>query len=268
MGDARREGAVARYIDVGQGDAALLGDGPTALLVDGGGWRGDGVAEKALLPVLARAGVRRIGVVIVSHADRDHCRGVLELADFVPIGEVWMTPGTARSQCGIELATRPGVRLRPVWAGARLTWRDWRFQVLAPAAGTRGSGNEESLVVRAESRGRSILFTGDVGHASEFALVHATPPGVLASTLLKVPHHGSAASTSSSLVASVRPRLAIVSAGAGNPFGHPSPKVLERLRGAGVPVLRVDRVGLVEVRWTDRHRWRLVTPAAPGAGLE
>jgi competence protein ComEC len=268
IGPPRPGGAVVRFLDVGQGDAALLGEGAAGLLIDGGGWHGPGVAEKAVLPVLGRAGVRRLDVVVVTHGDRDHCRGVVELADYVPIGEVWMSPDAALSPCGRELSGRPGLRLRPLWQGGRATWRGWHFHVLSPPAGARGGGNEDSLVLRADSLGRGVLFTADVGHPTEFRLLHQAASGELAVDLLKVAHHGSAASTSRSFVAASRPRLAVVSVGAGNPFGHPSPQALGRLRRSGVAVLRTDRSGLVEVRWSGPGPWRLATPGAPGDGLQ
>jgi competence protein ComEC len=251
------------FLDVGQGEAVLVRDGASTLLVDGGGWRGPGVAERALLPSLGRLGVRRLETVILSHGDRDHCRGVLELADYVAIDEVWLSPGTALSDCGLSLSLLFGIRLRPLWAGKTADWRGWRFVVLSPPAGVRGSGNEESLVLRGESRGRSVLLTGDIGHSTEHRLLGCEQREALEVTLLKVAHHGSGSSSSTSFLGVTSPRLAVISAGHRNPFGHPASSVLERLERQGVPVLRTDRVGLIEVSWSSSSFWRLAMPGAP-----
>jgi competence protein ComEC len=127
-----------------------------------------------------------------------------------------------------------------------------------------------------------FLLVGDAEAPEERWLLAraARDPGVaeaLRADVLKVGHHGSATSTTAAFVAAVRPRLAVVSVGAGNTYGHPSAAVLTRLRAAGARVLRTDRVGAVVVA-TDGaavtveaggERWTLpdATPpdAAPGA---
>jgi len=119
-----------------------------------------------------------------------------------------------------------------------------------------GSHNDGSLVFRAEAEGRSILLTGDIERIAEGRLV-ARLGRALRSDILKVPHHGSRTSTSAQLLRAVRPRLGMVSAGSDNPYGHPSAVVLDRLRGAGVPVLRTDRQGMITVRWLAGGPFRI-----------
>jgi len=261
---ARLDGPVSLHcLDVGQGDAMLLRDGERALLVDGGGWRGRGVAGRSLLPAFGRLGVRELDVVVVSHGDRDHCGGLLELAGYVPIAEVWMAPGTALTGCGRALSLLPGIRVRGLWAGEVKRWSRWTFETLSPRPGDRSTGNDGSLVLRASALGQSVLLTGDISRRVEADLLARLGAGALEATVLKVAHHGSASSSSGDFVDAVAPRLAIVSAGVGNSFGHPSPQVLERFRSRGVPVLRVDRVGVVEVAWSSPRGRSIRTPAAP-----
>jgi competence protein ComEC len=255
-------GTAVHFLDVGQGDAVLVRDGRAGLLVDGGGWLGPGLAEKALLPALGRVRLRRLEVVVLSHGDRDHCRGLVELAGYVPIDEVWMSPGAARTGCGRQLALTAGARLRPLWAGERAAWRSWRFVALNPRAGSRGRGNEDSLVLSGESRGRSLLLTGDVGSRTERRLLSGASRLAEAVSLLKVAHHGSASSSSRSFLRAASPRLAVISAGRSNPFGHPAQEVLERLARERIPVLRTDRSGIIEVSWLSRDGWRVSTPGA------
>jgi competence protein ComEC len=118
----------------------------------------------------------------------------------------------------------------------------------------------------------SALLTGDAEAASEaWLLAHAG--GSLASTILKVAHHGSATSTTSAFLDAVAPRLALVSVGEGNQYGHPSAAVMRRLADAGATVLRTDQLGRVIVRSDGvsleveaaGHRWQVARPlpAAP-----
>jgi competence protein ComEC len=192
-------------------------------------------------------------VAVLTHGDRDHCRGLYELAGYLAVGEVWLAPAAARSACGRSLLALPGIHLRPLWAGEVAVWRGWRFAVLNPLAGERG-GNERSLVLRGESRGRSLMLTGDIGHRTEFRILQRAAPGQLRSDLLKVAHHGSAGSSSLSFLQAVDPVLALASAGRGNPFGHPARRVVERFADLGIPLLRTDLTGQVEVAWSSGGR--------------
>ena len=105
---ARRRRAVPELVmlDVGQGDALLLRDGDAALLVDGGGWRRPGFGGRVLLPALAALGVRRLDVLAVTHADRDHCGGAVDLLRELPVGQVWAPSGIASTGCGAGLHVR------------------------------------------------------------------------------------------------------------------------------------------------------------------
>jgi competence protein ComEC len=256
-------GLELRMLDVGQGESVLLRDGRRAVLVDGGGWRNGDLGGRVLLPVLARARVRRLDAVVLTHPDLDHCRGLVDLTSYLPVDEVWTAPGWRSRPCADELMTAPGVRLRPLWAGERATVGRWRLLVLHPEPGRRGSGNDRSLVLTATAPGLRLLLTGDVGAAAESRLLRRWPPGSLRADLLKVPHHGSASSTTSGLLAAVRPRLALISCGRGNHYGHPSGRVLERLEAAGTRTLRTDRSGEIVLARAAGGGWRVSTPGLP-----
>lgn len=250
-------------IDVGQGDALLLRDRGGALLVDGGGWSNGDVAGRILVPVLARRGIRRLAAVAMTHSDLDHCGGLVGLAAYVEIGEVWTTPGGPGSDCARRLLAQPGLTHRFLWAGETRRLGRWRLTAAHPRAGDRGRGNDRSLVLVAEAPGGRILLTGDVEAAGELEITsgHRSPLGPV--DVLKVAHHGSASSTTARLLELVRPRLALVSAGVGNRYGHPSPRVLERLESRAIPVLRTDRDGLVSVFFPGDGRLEVKMPAAP-----
>src|SRR6185436_1960946 len=93
-------------LDVGQGDAILLRDGDATLLVDGGGWRRPGFGGRVLLPAFAALGVRRLDVLAVTHPDRDHCGGAVDLLGELPVGQVWAPHGIAETPCGASLHVR------------------------------------------------------------------------------------------------------------------------------------------------------------------
>ncbi|HEX2251823.1 MAG TPA: DNA internalization-related competence protein ComEC/Rec2 [Thermoanaerobaculia bacterium] len=255
-------------LDVGQGDAILLRDGHQAVLVDGGGWpRGD-LGGRVLVPALAGEGVTRLAAMVLTHPDRDHCGGLVELASYLPVEALWTAPrpsasaASAAEGCAEELerAVGPG-RRRELTSGDGLRLGRWWITVLHPAGGDApgGGDNDRSLVLRAEAAGRRVLLTGDIEAGGERQLARRWS-GALAADVLKVAHHGSRTSSTAPWLAAVRPRLALVSAGARNPYGHPAAPVLARLRRGGAVVLRTDRQGMLHLAWAPPPE-----PLAPDA---
>jgi len=249
-------------LDVGQGDAVLLRDGDRAVLVDGGGWPAGDLGGRLLLPVLRAAGVGKLRAVALTHPDRDHCGGLRDLVRYLPVDELWMGPGWGEDRCAGELMAAPGTRWRVLWRGERLRLGRWRLEVLHPPPGARRERNDRSLVLRAAVGRRRVLLTGDVEAAAERRLVSRYGAD-LRSDVLKVAHHGSRTSTSRSFLDAVDPRLALVSAGRSNPYGHPAPEVLDRLAERGVRVLRTDRAGLVRLRFGPDGRLAAHRPGWP-----
>jgi len=243
-------------LDVGQGDAILLHDGDATLLVDGGGWRRPGFGGRVLLPALAALGVRRLDVLAVTHPDSDHCNGATDLLRELPVGQIWAPPGIADTDCGAGLHVR-GAPYVELAAGDAARIGRWRLRVLGPDRGGEGPDNRRSLVLLAETSGRRVLLTGDLDAAGEATLLRRWGAPALASDILKVAHHGSPSSTITPFLRAVHPRLAVISVGAANAYGHPSPKVLASLDRQRVPVLRTDRDGMIRIRFA-RH-WSLHT---------
>jgi competence protein ComEC len=131
-------------------------------------------------------------------------------------------------------------------------WDGVRIEVLGPARPRRPPlrvRNEDSIVLDVGFGGVRFLLTGDVLGDAEASL------RVSPSLVVKVPHHGSRSSSGSDFIARAAPRLAVVSAGAHNPFGHPHPEVLERYRAQGALLLRTDRDGTVEISTDGRRVW-------------
>jgi competence protein ComEC len=223
-------------LDVGQGDAILLQprEAP-ALLVDGGP-PGEGLSGK-----LRAAGVDRLGAAIVTHAQSDHAGGIRELLGTMPVGQVLFG---APDRVTLTAAAAAGVRGGRLVRGSELHSGHLRLDVLWPpaellAGSTHGEDPNRLAIVMRASWGRfSMLLTAD-------AEAESVPlePGPI--DVLKVAHHGSEDAGLTELLNRVRPRLAVISVGAGNPFGHPTAAVLAALAGQGVRTLRTDRDGTI-----------------------
>jgi competence protein ComEC len=245
-------------IDVGQGDSLLLrSPSGRAIVVDAGGSRDARFdpGERRVAPALWRQGVRRLDALVVSHAHPDHAGGVPFLLRAFRVESSWEGPAPMRDPAWQRLdaaLAAAGVRRLAVARGGRLEWDGASIAVLGPApprAAPLRVRNEDSLVLDVRFGEVHLLLTGDVTGEAERAL--RLPPALV----LKVPHHGSRTSSGALLTAATRPRLAVVSSGARNPFGHPHPEILERYRRAGTLVLRTDRDGSVHVATDGRRVW-------------
>jgi len=259
--DSHRDPEMA-MIDVGQGDSILLRDGERAVLVDGGGWSGGDLGGRVLLPALLSEGVRRLDALVMTHPDRDHCNGLVDIAAYLSVDEVWTAPGWDLSGCAGRLLALPGTRKRFLSKGQKMALGRWRLTVLHPEADDHHEVNERSLVIRAETRGRSVLLTGDIESWAEHHLADCCARG-LRTDVLKVAHHGSRTSSTETFLEAVSPRLALISAGVNNLYHHPSPDVVERFEERGVRILRTDLSGEILVRFREEGRMRIETPGAP-----
>lgn len=259
-----RSAASIVVLDVGQGEAVLLRDGAAATLVDGGGGLTPGLATREVAPALRRLGIGRLTEVVSTHPDLDHCAGLVELSLLMPIGGLRAAPGW-EEPCYRQLIRRFGIRYRPVWSGARWNVGRWSLEVLHPSPGERGGGNERSMVIRARHGALSLLLTGDLGHAGERRLLRSAAER-LPSGVLKLGHHGSRGSTHQAFLRQVAPRIALVSSGRGNVYGHPSDEVLERLSRQEVPTWRTDVGGQIVVEHAGSGRWRVRQPWSRAKG--
>ena len=253
---ASRPPGVARLsvLDVGQGDAILVeGSQGGRLLIDGGPDPDRLLVE---LDRLIPPWDRRIDVVILSHPHEDHVAGLALLLARYRVGRV-LEPGMRGPGPGyaawLQALARPGAPTRAsIAAGDRLAIDEIRLDVRWPIKGSvpleppdDGTGiNNVSVVLLGTVGDRRFLLTGDVEDGVDPALLAAGLPRV---DILKVAHHGSRTATTEAFVMAVRPRVAIASAGTGNPYGHPARTTLERLAASGARVYRTDRDGTVSV---------------------
>lgn len=238
---AAPSGPVLVVLDVGQGDALLVGD-PTAgwMLVDGGpdpGRLRDGLRDH---------GVDALAAVVVTHPHDDHDDGLVGLTTHLPIGMAVVGPpaGDPPVTPFAEEARAAGIPVHR--ASDDMAWQHGQMAVRVlspPSSGIDDDANESSLVLRLDVEGgRSVLLTGDAEVIAQTRLL--ADPLLLDVDVLKFPHHGGDTNADGFLAATT-PEVAVVSAGTGNPFGHPHPDVLADL--VGVEVRRTDQDGDVVV---------------------
>jgi competence protein ComEC len=257
-------------LDVGQGDSLfIVSPRGGTLLIDGGGAFGgfpgreqhEGIdpGEEAVSPYLWSRGFQKIDVVALTHAHQDHLGGLTAVLQNFRVGRLWIGREVA-SRALAKLEDLARVRGIPIeyevrgksfaWDGVegQFFWPETSPQDIAPSA-----KNNDSLVLRLHFGKRTLLLPGDAEKGAERAILGENNEAELQADVLKVGHHGSKNSTMPDFLAAVRPRVAIISAGEGNPYGHPSPELVKRLEDAGVRILRTDRDGAIHVL-TDGDR--------------
>ncbi len=248
--------------DVGQGQGILLRQGRRAVLVDGGGALGRDLAVQVWLPLLARRGLGSLDALVVSHPDLDHCGGLIDVAAYLPVGEIWSAAPAAESDCLRRLGELSGATRRVLEPGDVRRLGGITLHTLAPSTAGVGSDNDLSLVLMVEAGGRRILLPGDIERAGETRLV-AEHAGRLRCDLLLVPHHGGKRSGGRALLGAASPRIAWIAAGRRNRFGHPARETLARLAEApGRLILSTARDGELVARWAEGSAFGLELPAS------
>lgn len=238
-------------LDVGQGDAIFVKtpDGFTAL-VDGGD---EGEGQWSVLPFLRQMGVSHLDLVIVTHGHKDHLGGLLEVLPEIPVKQV-ILPFDDIPELRNLLAGLPKIKIERISPDqTRKTQLGHSVTMEIMKISAPDSENDQSLITMIYYGKEKLLLTGDLGFEGELNLMRKYPD-LLRASFLKVGHHGSNKSTGLTFLAQVRPKLAVISVGAGNQFGHPGAETLNRLQSMGVRVYRTDQNGRVDVR-ISKDRW-------------
>lgn len=262
----RLPGAIAsgglelHVIDVGQGDAlALRTPGGHWIVMDAGReWPGGDAGARTVVPYLKRQGAEHVSLFVLSHAHADHVGGAAAVLAQLGADEIWdgawvgPTPGYRRMLTEARARRIGWHRVHP---GDTRVIDSVEFTVLAPDSAwvmAQQDANEASVVVRVRYGAVTMLLTGDAeGGEESWLRDHADT--ALRADVLKVGHHGSRTSTTPALLDAVQPRVAVISVGRINRYGHPNPGTLSALARAGAQVLRTDQTGTVVVRTDGRQ---------------
>jgi competence protein ComEC len=251
-------------LDVGQGDSLfVVSPHGRTILIDGGGafggfpgreeHGGSDPGEEAVSPYLWSRGFQKLDVVALTHAHQDHIGGLSAILENFHVGSLWVGREVeSGALANLEkVAREKRIPIVHESRGKEISWDGVEAQFLWPEIVPEeigpGPKNNDSLVLRLQYGGRSMMLPGDAEKQAEKAILGENNEEALHADVLKVGHHGSKNSTMPGFLAAVRPRIAVISAGEDNPYGHPSPELLERLESAGIRILRTDRDGAIHV---------------------
>lgn len=238
------------FLDVGQGDSALITmpDG-TTLLIDGGGNTNDAarrIGETVVSEYLWWRGLSQIDYVLATHADADHIDGLNDVLKNFAIRAALIARFPSNDpefQKFSQTLTDTGTYSETIQAGDVISFGEVEVNVLWPPAGGETSNNNDSIVLRIQLGERSILLTGDIEQATERALLTSQ----LHADVVKVAHHGSKTSSTEGFVLATKPNLAIISVGRNSRFGHPHKEVVERWQSNGASVLTTGECGTITI---------------------
>ncbi|HOC94201.1 MAG TPA: MBL fold metallo-hydrolase [bacterium] len=245
QGIAETPKLILSAIDVGQGDS-ILAEFPNGqvMLVDAGG-RSEGAA---VVKYLRQRKVSRIDILVASHPHEDHIGGMLAVMDAFQIGKVWdsgYVHGSRTQENFLATIKDKGIRFGTPKSGFTQSVGDARIDVLAPVrplSGTDSDPNNNSVVLRVIYGQISFLLTGDM-ESEERNTVSPWPQ----TTVIKIAHHGSRNGTDRNFLKALSPRVAVISSGRGNNYGHPHSETLSALKSANVKTHNTADTGTVVV---------------------
>lgn len=251
------------FIDVGQGDAILikLPFNRGNYLIDTGGnavfpieeWKKKrktfNTGEDVIIPLLKSKGIHHLDKLILTHADADHTGSASEVIQNFQVKEVVIGTDSEefyRDKDSIQSALSKNIPIKRVKKGDRWTVNDATFYILHPYQKS-DDVNDSSIVIFAKIGGLTWLFTGDASESVEQELIKAFPK--LRVDILKVGHHGSKTSSSKNFLEHIKPKVAVISVGKDNRYGHPHHQVLEEMKQLETSILRTDMEGAVTYKY-------------------
>jgi competence protein ComEC len=248
-------------VDVGQGDGMFLRTPDGHTMVVDAGFKGRG---RALVSELQSRGINKIDLLVLSHPHADHIGGAIHLVKGFKVQEIWLSGAPSSTRVHLKLLKaieQEGIPTKIVRAGhQRKLGEEVQLHVLGPEEpllrGTRSDANANSVVLWIQHGTVDFLLTGDAEKETEqrvLEVLRARPPPDF--EVLKVAHHGSRYASSEAFLARVKPKLALISCGLKNRYGHPAPETLQRLRDVGAMVFSTAQNGTFSVHSNGQKFW-------------
>lgn len=238
----------ASFFSVGCADCCIISSGGSHILIDAG----DNSAKNRAVHYIRQNGIDRIDLAVITHFDSDHSNNFLNILNEVSVDTLVTSYAFKNSEDGadvVKAARQSGAAVEYKKAGDKLEVGDIDITVLSPSE-IYSAENDNSLVLKLEALGRTMLFTADIGEKAEQDILQSS--GDLKCDILKVSHHGSGKNTGEEFLSRVQPRFAVVSVGVNN-YALPSVQTLSRLEAVGAAVLRTDKSGTVSFKITEEE---------------
>lgn len=236
------------FFDIGQGDSIFIETSQKhQILIDGG--PSSKVAEKLgkEMPFWDKT----IDLVILTHPDYDHFRGLLDVLDNYKVQNIMWTGELSEGktfEAWLLKLQKEGAKITLTKAGAKVIAGGSKIDVLYPLELPEhdlANNNKTSIIAKLSFEDTKFLFTGDADKQAEQEIIFQGQD--ISSNVLKVSHHGSRSATSPEFLANVKPEIAVISVGKNNAYGHPHQEVLSNLLEFGIKVLRTDQMGDVKI---------------------
>lgn len=258
-------------IDVGQGDGIFVrGEGGVNILVDGGSSDVKNVGKYRIEPFLKSQGVEKIDYIFVTHGDSDHMNGIEELLERMRSGVGVKVSSVVFPQKSVwdeklyhlaQLAKNTGASVQVIKEGELLKYGDdfW-ISCLAPARGEREkTGNESSLVLEIQYKHFSMLLMGDLENGGEKEMLDRMRKKTNRKRVdvLKVAHHGSNQATTDAFLEYINPKVALISAGKNNRYGHPGKEMIKRIKNKKIPYFCTKDCGAITVELKGKIQYTL-----------
>ena len=246
------------FVDVGQGDCLHIKAGGKNILIDGGGSYNYNTGKSTLKPYLLKNGVTKVDMAIATHLHTDHYQGLKELSQTYRIKKLGVYEANSVNENRLKKEFKTDEILYLAAGDIINISKDVYIEILSPQRGNvldEEDENKNSLVLRLNVKGSSVLMTGDIDENGEKTLISDAD---VKCDILKVAHHGSRYSSCEKFIDAASPETAVIQVGR-NTYGHPSEEVIKRLEEHKITVLRNDKQGAVGIRVNKACGFGIVT---------
>ena len=241
------------YLDVGQGDAAVIACDGHYMIIDGG----DKGCSSLMYSYLKQNGIYYLDIVVASHAHADHVGGLAGALNYAKAGLV-LCPVTEYDTEAFRNFAKAAAKNGPgITVPKKMDTYTLGSATVTVLGLNAGEENDSSIVMSVAYQDKVFLFTGDAEREAEQAVLKDATE-LLAADVLKVGHHGSEDATTYPFLREIMPEFAVISCGKDNPYGHPHDNTLSRLRDAEVTVYRTDLHGDITITFKDGE-WVVTT---------